>query len=96
MSFMKPEIVNSDGFIVEINGEEHHFPSTVFETFEEIRRFHSGVEVKLVERVEDKYFSRLSAPGYLDCTEWCCYDTNEEAYDALESLYGLCPDEDEY
>ena len=30
------------------------------------------------------YFARLSAPGYLDCTEWCCYSTVREARAALK------------
>src|SRR3990167_7136033 len=25
------------------------------------------------------YFARLSAPGYLDCTDWVCYSTFREA-----------------
>jgi len=36
--------------------------------------------------------ARLSAPGYLDCTEWAVFDTAEEAQKYLEENY---PDEDE-
>ena len=32
------------------------------------------------------YFARLSAPGYLDCTDWCCYDTLHEARAALKEI----------
>lgn len=34
------------------------------------------------------YGARLSAPGYLDCTEWAVFDTAEEAEDYLEEMYG--------
>ena len=37
------------------------------------------------------YGARLSAPGYLDCTEWTVFDTEEEAREYLEEIY---PDED--
>jgi hypothetical protein len=34
------------------------------------------------------YGARLSAPGYLDCTEWTVFDTLEEAEEYLEEMYG--------
>ena len=36
--------------------------------------------------------ARLSAPGYMDCTEWAVYDTEEEARAELEEMY---PDDDD-
>jgi squalene cyclase len=36
--------------------------------------------------------TRMSAPGYLDCTEWSVFDTEAEAAAYLEEYYG---DEDE-
>jgi hypothetical protein len=38
------------------------------------------------------YGARLSAPGYLDCTEWAVFETKEEAEQYLEENY---PDEEE-
>ena len=39
------------------------------------------------------WFARLSAPGYMDCTDWIGpYDTEEEAIEELDALYG----EEEY
>lgn len=32
------------------------------------------------------YFARLSAPGYLDCTEWCGFNTLKEAREYLRDL----------
>lgn len=34
------------------------------------------------------YGARLSAPGYLDCTEWTVFDTVKEAEEYLEEMYG--------
>ena len=33
------------------------------------------------------YGARLSAPGYLDCTEWDVFDTEKEAQEYLEENY---------
>ncbi len=33
------------------------------------------------------YGARLSAPGYLDCTEWTVFDTEDEAREYLEEMY---------
>jgi len=33
------------------------------------------------------YGARLSAPGYLDCTEWAVFDTREEAEEYLDETY---------
>ena len=38
-------------------------------------------------RVVKGYAARLSAPGYLDCTEWTVFDTEAEAYQFLEDYY---------
>jgi len=37
--------------------------------------------------------ARLSAPGYMDCTEWSVFDTEEEAQTYLDETYP--EDEDE-
>lgn len=36
--------------------------------------------------------ARLSAPGFLDCTEWAVFETEREALDYLRDMYG---DDDE-
>ena len=38
------------------------------------------------------YGARLSAPGYMDCTEWAVFDTEEEAQEYLVESYDLCPE----
>jgi hypothetical protein len=35
------------------------------------------------------WYSRLSAPGYLDCTDWIGpFDTEDEAFESLYETYG--------
>ena len=34
------------------------------------------------------YGARLSAPGYMDCTEWAVFDTAEQAAEYLTETYG--------
>jgi hypothetical protein len=41
------------------------------------------------------YGARLSAPGYLDCTEWTVFDTTEEAITFLDKYYPEDEDEQE-
>lgn len=38
--------------------------------------------------------ARLSAPGYLDCTEWSVFDTEEEARQYLVEMYDADNEED--
>ena len=41
------------------------------------------------EPMDDGYYSRLSAPGYLDCTDWTGpYDSADEAGAELVSMFG--------
>lgn len=41
------------------------------------------------------YGARLSAPGYMDCTEWSVFDTKAEAREYLEDMYGDDEDDSE-
>lgn len=38
--------------------------------------------------VRQGYGARLSASGYMDCTEWSVFDSVQEAKDYLEETYG--------
>jgi hypothetical protein len=46
-----------------------------------------GTEIYSVE-IKAGWGGRLSAPGYMDCTEWSVYDTEEEALEELTEMYG--------
>ncbi len=36
---------------------------------------------------EKGFLSRLSAPGYMDCTEWSAHETEKEAEESLAEMY---------
>ena len=45
------------------------------------------------ELIEGKWWGRLSAPGYMDATEWSGpYDTRDDARDAIADMYDVDPD----
>ena len=37
-----------------------------------------------------KWYGRLSAPGYIDSTEWVEYDSAREALEGVCEAFGLC------
>lgn len=37
--------------------------------------------------VVDGYGARLSMPGYMDCTEWTVFTTEQDAWEFLSSMY---------
>lgn len=41
-----------------------------------------------------KYIARLSAPGYMDCTEWSMHDTMKAAEEYLVEMYDDGDDDD--
>lgn len=45
--------------------------------------------------LREGYGARLSAPGYLDCTDWSVYATAEEAEAALQEQYDGDDEDDE-
>lgn len=49
-----------------------------------------SVPVEDVDSVEFNYGwgARMSAPGYMDCTDWAVFPTNEEAKEYLDDYYG--------
>ena len=58
----------------------------VFNAFREVLKdFVDGNKIDEIEVVR-MYFARLSAPGYLDCTEWCGFTTLKEAREYLRDL----------
>jgi hypothetical protein len=54
------------------------------ETIEKIQEYTEG-KPQSWENIRG-YGARLSAPGYLDCTEWSVFDTREEAEKYLDEM----------
>ena len=95
-SFMQPEIVYGEWAILDgdcgiwiVPAEDA--PETY--TDEELDEIYSQVSEGGSEchecTYEEGFVARLSAPGYLDCTDWQgVYSSKEEALEELEEMYG--------
>lgn len=93
MSFMKPEIVESECYIVETNIGTEIVPCYVagtVETCADLADYLEGTpgEPGEAPEIESGWLWRLSAPGYMDCTDWCRADTREEAIRECLEMYG--------
>jgi hypothetical protein len=45
-----------------------------------------------IETTPCSWFARLSAPGYLDCTDWLGpFDTIEQSRAAIVEVFNVCP-----
>lgn len=91
-SFMKPEI--EEGFffeVTDIHGYLTVIPACLVGDDPDPYAFKDYMEstypVHSSKRVKG-FGARLSAPGYLDATEWNVFPTEEEAIAYLEETYG--------
>jgi len=101
MSFMQRQVIESDYFEIETTDGTYIVPADVISDkpiaqvdIELFAAFISG-EVLTDEPfvdVQHGWIARLSAPGYLDCTDWSAFKTKDEAEKWLDEFYG---DEDE-
>lgn len=84
MAFMQPQIQFGDWWEIETESEGMVLLPAEGETEESLRRYYPEAEFTLLE---GQYGVRLSAPGYMDCTEWTVHDTEQLAKDALKEMY---------
>lgn len=88
MSFMKPQIVQDHYFDISTSEGTFWLPAYALgenpdaETFQD----HCGGEYLGHELIYG-WGARLSAPGYMDCTDWCVFDTEDEAREYLRETY---------
>jgi hypothetical protein len=61
--------------------EQNVYPRTI----EKLSRYCEGKIWSVETRIG--YGARLSAPGYMDCTEWAVFDTPEQAQAYLDEYY---------
>lgn len=95
MSFMQPEIYESDYYEV-----EYDHGSTAFIPLDVVDADYNGnlrdyVEGKIDEpdapvTVKSGWVCRLQAPGYMDATDWSAFDTEREAIEHILETYGSC------
>lgn len=95
MSFMEPEIYEGRVYALEdANGGTYYVPFV--EAEEPLTDYvPSGAFASEPVVLDNCVIGRLSAPGYLDCTDWTPYETVEAAEAALAEELGEDEDEDD-
>lgn len=94
MPFMERDIYHGDYYAVEANhGETHIIPADVVgrvTTAGELRDYVNGTidEPDVPITALSGWLARLSAPGYMDCTDWTAHETEGEAIAYLDETYG--------
>ena len=92
MTFMQQQIRLDRWFEVETEQGTSFIPQdligkTLNPSKSDVADYVEGNEIYSI-KVIDGYGARLSAPGYLDCTEWNVFKTEQEAREWLISLEG--------
>lgn len=88
MAFMVPEYSDEpfERFEHTSNGETEVAPI-------DCGAFDNDEEWQHLDTIAGKFWFRLTAPGYMDCTDWNGpYDTLEEARQRCTELYDVDPD----
>jgi hypothetical protein len=85
-------IADTSLFVRDSKTVTHPMPDDRDATIEKIRPYVEG-KPESWENIKG-FGARLSASGYLDCTEWSVFDTEDEAREYLEEMYPT--DEDEW
>lgn len=83
--FMQPEIVHGDWHSIDGNMGIEVFPAEYF-SLEEAQENYSSGDIWEAETVTG-YGARLSAPGYMDCTEWSVFALESDAIGYLIDNY---------
>lgn len=99
--FLSPEIYECDGFAVETNHGTFFLPEHVvgsnlptrLQVIDYLPAMVVGDDILEIER-RSGFFWRLSASGYLDCTEWGLSESMEELDRELEDYYDIVKNED--
>ena len=99
MAFMQPDIQYFTAYEVETTCGTEFVPTAVcgkVNNVADLLAYIEGSPQGDDDAPVDKatgWWSRLSAPGYMDCTDWSGpYDTRAEAKAALVDLYDVDPD----
>lgn len=95
MAFMQPYVYRADYFVVETSIGSEIVPADVIgrtcaTAAEAFADYCEGSIVDPDECVPIKngFLARLSAPGYMDCTDWSAHETEAEARAYLVDTYG--------
>lgn len=95
MAFMQPQVYFGEYFAVETTAGTEIVPEymvnrTADVTGEDLLNYLEGKPCDSEANLERKegWLARMTAPGYLDCTDWTAHDTEKEAIEYLDECYG--------
>ena len=80
---MQPQIEYGEWWAIDSNEGMDWYPASLFGK-DEVCSFYD--KVFSIEKVRG-YGARLSAPGYLDCTDWTVFSTQKDAEEFLKETY---------
>lgn len=91
---MKPQVVFDDWWKVETQDGTSFVPVDVVGENPKPIDFLDYIEcpnppVPDAYEIIQGYGARLSAPGYTDCTEWCVFDTENQARAYLKEMHDV-------
>ena len=87
--FMQPSVEYGSWHVVETTHGTYVVPADLCDgTVAEVREYVEGKPLGVETR--DGWGARLSAPGYMDCTDWTLHESEGEARACLVETYDLC------
>lgn len=96
MAHMQPDISQGDYFEVETTNGTEIVPGDVIGRFcgTAAEAFANYVEGKIADPEEcieckNGWLARMSAPGYMDCTDWTAHESEQAAQEYLRDTYGV-------
>lgn len=98
MSFMQKEIYFGAYFSVDTTCGTKIVPQDVcgdVTHVSELQDYLEGEPLDDAFECGNGWLARMSAPGYMDCTAWSVFKTEEEANDYLDEYYGDDDDNEE-
>jgi hypothetical protein len=95
MSHMQPQVVFDKWWKVETKNGTTFIPVDVVGDNPKPSDFLDYIDIDVCKttptpddyEIVNGYGARLSAPGYLDCTEWVVFDTENQAREYLQEMY---------
>lgn len=100
MAFMERQIIRDEFVKIETNHGVTFVPIDVVGTLpdpltqdalSDLAQYCEGIPESA--EIISGFGARLSAPGYLDCTEWAVFDTEDEAVEYMDEYYSDESDE---
>ena len=94
MGFMKPQIVYGAFWRVETTAGTEFIDADLIGRSELDDCCEGTIEEDEDPEMIHGWGARLSAPGYLDCTDWSVFNTQEKAESELREMYPEAFEED--